>query len=56
MGNDSTRIIEAILLGGGERLIKNKHVSLRTKLEKDPPKAGEFIKLNDTEKFTYQVP
>ena len=26
--------------------------SFSTKLEKDPSRVGEFIKLNDTEKFT----
>ena len=28
------------------------NVSVGTNLEKDPSKGGEFIKLNDTEKFT----
>ena len=30
--------------------------SLSIKLEKDPSRGGEFIKLNDTEKFTLTGP
>ena len=31
------------------------NVNLSTKLEKDPSRGGESIKLKDTEKFTKQV-